>query len=231
VSQDYAGFKSIQAKTVFSRCQRAFPPFDAAEANRVGNRNTELHSASPGFTELPMNVWWQRFWRQAVLLAAGQDRSIEGLVGEDHVAVVEGHLAADRAWVAMRFQAAVARAQQRLELAIAGTAPRALLAAIQAVEAARTSYQYSTFVSCPACESARAALFGDYVTASEIETEYVNDLPVGQIELLSVAPEALSCGTCGQLLEGPELVGAAGFQDDFSIEQEYEPDYGDYGND
>ncbi len=32
VSKDFKGFKSIQAKAVFSRCARAFPPFNADEA-------------------------------------------------------------------------------------------------------------------------------------------------------------------------------------------------------
>ncbi len=49
-----ARFKAVPARTLYSRCQRAFRPFSEAEAKRITeSRNSYLHGASPSFTPIP----------------------------------------------------------------------------------------------------------------------------------------------------------------------------------
>ena len=97
LSRESRGFKSVQAKTVFSRCARAFPPFSSREANTIAlNRNEYLHSAAPSFAALPEAVWWQRFWVQVALLLSAQDRTLEEFVGSERMQDIEAQLEADR---------------------------------------------------------------------------------------------------------------------------------------
>ena len=117
LSRESGGFKSVQAKTVFSRCARAFPPFSSREANTIAlNRNEYLHSAAPSFAALPKAVWWQRFWVQVALLLSAQDRTLEEFVGSERMQDIEAQLEADRENRKRRVEALIGRARQRLEL-------------------------------------------------------------------------------------------------------------------
>ena len=49
-----AEFTSVSASTIFKRCQRAFRPFSAADAQKFADaRNEYLHGSSIGFMTLP----------------------------------------------------------------------------------------------------------------------------------------------------------------------------------
>ena len=67
--QGEARFTSVQAHTLFSRCAKAFKPFNAEEARAIANaRNDYLHGAAPTFTVIPESAWWPRYWAQAHIL-------------------------------------------------------------------------------------------------------------------------------------------------------------------
>ena len=88
-----AKFMSVRAKTLYSRCQKAFKPFDESEAGKITHaRNEYLHGSAVGFTSIPAAAWWPRYWTLAVILLGALERSIEDLVGEDRTANVERHL-------------------------------------------------------------------------------------------------------------------------------------------
>lgn len=226
VSQDESGFKSIPAKAVFSRCARAFPPFNAIEAGRIAvSRNEELHSGALPFTDLPEDLWWQRFWAQAVLLVQAQDETLESFAGGSRVSVVEGHLAKNAENVRFRVESMIQRAVQRYEL----LSTSKLTTKVAAELAATTSVglEYMTIAECPACRE-RGFLYGDYVAESEVEHDYEEGVAW---EHLSVYAEVFTCDRCGLLLEGPEFVQAAGLPEAFELEREAEPVWDDYGND
>lgn len=227
ISQDVAGFKSVPAKAVFSRCARAFPPFNAREADRIAaNRNDDVHSAALPFAALPPEIWWQRYWAQAVLLVSAQDRTLEQLVGAERVGGVEEHLAKNRANVAARVQALIARAHQRLALMRSAAISARAAAELAAAVATSTGMEYETFVECPACTE-RASLLGDYAQSGEIQYDEDDG---SAWEELQVYAAAFACTNCGLTLEGPEFLAEAELPDSFEAEREYEPEWDDYGN-
>lgn len=226
VSRDVSGFKSIPAKGVFSRCARAFPPFNATEAARIAvNRNEELHSGSLPFSDLPEEAWWQRFWAQAVLLVHAQDETLESFVGPKRVPSIESQLAKNAENLTLRVQSLIQRAVQRYELLTSSQ----LTAKVAAELAATTSIglDHMTIAECPACRE-RGFLYGDYVADSDVEYDYEEGVAW---EHLSVYSEIFSCDHCGLLLEGQEFVRVAGLPEAFEIEREAEPVWDDYGND
>jgi len=83
VSKNVPEFKTIPAKAAYSRCARAFPPFNERESGRIsGNRNDDVHSGALPYASLHEATWWQRFWAQAALLLNAHDLSVHDLAGE-----------------------------------------------------------------------------------------------------------------------------------------------------
>lgn len=225
VSNDFVGFKSVQAKGVFSRCARAFPPFAATEATRIAaSRNEDLHSGSLPFAGLNEDVWWQRYWAQAVLLIQAQDESIDSFVPPNRVAAVEGHLAKNRASLRLRVESLIQRARQRLEL-VEASALSARVTALVTANRATLDFDHTVWVECPACEG-DAELGGSYVSDSDITTD---DEGVPW-ETLTVQAEGLVCPTCGLELDGPQFVAETQAPSEFEVERELEYEWDDYGN-
>lgn len=226
LSSDMTRFKSIQAKAVFSRCARAFRPFDDKEAGRIATqRNEELHSALAPFTGIDEDAWWDRYWSQAVILVDAQDETLVDFVGAGNASIVENHLERNAANTSRRVQAMIDRAAQRYALAADSEDARRQITRL--VERLRFDFDFTTDVDCPACEQ-DAFLFGDDVTESEVEEDYEEGTA---IELLNVSADFFECENCGLRLDGPAYVSEAGLPESFEVERDYEPVYDDYGND
>lgn len=226
LSKDFGKFKSIQAKTLFSRCSRAFPPFNEAEANRIAiMRNEELHSALSPFTSVDENDFWQRYWAQVVLLVHAQDRTLEALVGKQRVAAIEKHVAQNRANIAARVETQIKRAKQRFEAAASSRDAAAEIAQINQRD--QLDWEHRSSVECPACGE-RAWLLGDSADQEDIEYDYEEGTAR---ELLSVWAEGFGCEACGLHLNAAEFVEAAGLPETFGDDRPYDPGYEDYGND
>lgn len=225
VSSDVQGFKSIQAKTVFSRCSRAFPHFNAREAGLIGtNRNEEIHSGSTPFGNLHEATWWERYWSQAVILLAAQGKTVESFVGPPEAREVEKLLAQNSENVNRRVSTLIERARQHFELLL----ERAAGGPLRVSQPAGTgTYEFEHEQDCPACESP-GTLFGDYVLSSEID--YQADAPY-PVESLVVGADEFGCPYCGLHLQSLEALQAAGLPEQFELEREAEPDWDEYGND
>lgn len=226
LSADVARFKSIPAKAIFSRCARAFPPFNEQEAARIAKqRNEELHSALSPFTAIDEEAWWQRYWAQAVLLVHAQDRTVGDLVGSARESVVEAHLARNSENVERRVHAMVERARRRSELAETSRDAAAEIAELLS----RTGYEgeFRGPAECPACEET-GHLLGEYVENSDVDYDYEEGTAT---ELLTILSEAFECERCGLRLVGPEYIVAAGLPQQFDDQRDYEPEWDDYGND
>ncbi|RBY86452.1 hypothetical protein [Blastococcus sp. TF02A-30] len=228
-----ATFHSVQAKTVFARCAKAFRPFSLKEAKLIAaGRNEYLHGGAPTIGPLPPHAWWPRFWAQAVILLTAQDREIEELVGTDRVSVVEEHLARNREHLAQRVEALIGRAKQRLALHEQG-----LMTARQEAEWAATAdpsagLGHHAEATCPAC-GATGLLEGREVLSYEVNYERTYEEDYDVWVNLSVGSDYFSCPRCHLVLDGYELLDAAGLDDQFpdvGSMADY-PDPDDYGND
>jgi hypothetical protein len=221
VSNDRSGFKTIQAKTVFSRCGRAFPSFDEREANLIaGNRNEELHSATSPSGHIHPDSWWERYWAQAAILVEGQGETIEGLVGSRRAAQVEQYLARNEVNVQRRVSTMIASVRQAFALSLqTGRVAKSPVATL--------TYEYEIETDCPSCELT-GELYGDYVQESEVDYDPEGGYPQ---ERLRVAAEEFLCPNCGLHLRGPDSLAAAELPSTFSIDQDFDPPWDDYGND
>lgn len=224
-------FMSVAAKTIFTRCARAFRPFNHPEAMKIAaGRNEYLHGGSATITQLPAHAWWPRFWAQAVILVTAQDKSIEDLVGGSRVSIVEKHLATNRQTIEHRVTAYIERAKQRLTLYRSGGMSARLRA-----EWAKPSHQtvglpYQDECSCPACGET-GILEGTLVEGVEARTERIaeNDFDVW-VEL-TVVSDYFSCPTCRLVLDDAELIEAADLPGEFTAEGDVGDLETDYGND
>ncbi len=73
-----ATFHSAPAKTIFTRCAKAFRPFSLREATAIAaGRNDYLHGGTATVTALPPAAWWPRFWAQVDILLTAQDKGVD----------------------------------------------------------------------------------------------------------------------------------------------------------
>lgn len=227
-----ARFTSVPAKTLFARCHKAFKPFNEKQAQAIVHaRNEYIHGARPGFTDIPAEAWWPRYWAQAVILVNAMDRQIDDLVGTTRVATVESHLEQNAKNIEHRLEMLVARAQQRLSLAQSGNLP-ARLAAEWARQADLTAgLGQSSAATCPACQS-QGLLEGEQVLNAEPHVEKISEDDFDVWMDLQIGADYFSCEECRLVLDGYELLKQAGLATEFADTGDY-ADYmaDEYGND
>lgn len=216
---DATRYRSVPAKALFSRCDRAFRTFDAKTALSIADqRNAELHSGALPYASIPdPEIWWERFWATAEVLIVSQHRSLEDLVGPLRLDLVQVQLDRNTENVRRRVDSLMDAVRQRLDL---GATPTITV----------VGSSFSTDVDCPVCRNP-ACIYGDEVADSEVVNggDFEDPWP---LEVVTVWTDAFACGTCGLSIKGEAYVTAAGFPESFDDEREYEPDYGDYyGND
>lgn len=230
--QGDARFVSARAKTIFTRCGHAFPPFDQKEALQVTNaRNEYLHGATPGFTLIPEHAWWPRYWRQAVILNNASDRTIEELVGLDREVEVEAHLEQNKQNIEHRLAMLINQARTRLAQHKAGTLPAKVAQQWTPGRdsTAGLSRRYDTL--CPACGD-EGVIEGEELTDTDINVEQYDEGYWASSITLTVASEYFSCPHCGLILDDYDLIAEAELPETFEIEGDdtdvmlYEPEYG-----
>lgn len=226
-------FVSVPAKTLISRCSKAFPPFSERESSMIMQaRNDYLHGGAAVYTKLPANAWWPRYWSQAAILVLVQDRTIEDLVGADRIEVVEAYLATNKQNIEHRAQTLIRRAQQRHSQIRSGN-----VSVKDAAEWARfpdrtAGLDYHEAAVCPSCGE-EGIVEGDYVLDRERNYERISEDDYDVWDELTVSAEYFSCPTCQLVLDSVELVDAAGLEETFWIRDD-EPDTSldlEYGND
>ncbi|SEC06987.1 hypothetical protein SAMN04489844_1617 [Nocardioides exalbidus] len=228
-----ARFESVAAKTLYSRCEKAFKPFTKAEADKITYaRNEYLHGAAAGFTEIPESGWWPRYWAQAVILVAACEREIDDLVGEVRAHIVRAHLEQNKKNVEHRTEMLLERARQRRAQFEAGSLPAKVAAEWQPGQPMTISLAHSQDETCPACGD-RGTVEGDTVSDTDVQYERVGENDYDAIVTLTVDSEYFSCEHCGLALDDYQVLTEAGIADTFEVDGdssdiEHE---GEYGND
>ncbi|MFE3958559.1 hypothetical protein ACFXPS_30845 [Nocardia sp. NPDC059091] len=223
-----SAFRSIAAKAVFSRCAKAFPPFSSQNAMKFAHdRNAYLHGASAFHARFPEEVWWSRFWPQAVLLLSAQDRSIEDFVGHSMTDRIDGYLAKNSVFVKDLVKARVERARQRLQLVERNAISARVAAEIKVGASTYLAADYETSIDCPVCASPDAKVGGWAVENREVVVDG-GDYSVW----LTIGSEVFGCGRCGLALDDYEQITESDVPDSFDVLDE-DPDFGgeEYGND
>jgi hypothetical protein len=234
-------FSSVRAKTIFTRCHRAFRPFDLKEATRFTQaRNEYLHGPGVPFLAIPPEVWWPKFWAQIDILVKSMDREMSDLVGRDREPLVDSYLSQNRKNIENRTEALIARARQRITQYRAGTMTTRMVAEWNSVGNLTAYMKYQTPWECPACDL-EGVLEGDEeiererertVDAGETAYEYEYDYDYPTFTL-TIASEFFSCPHCHLVLDRLEYVEQAGLPLAFEIEGVEDREYveSEYGND
>jgi hypothetical protein len=229
-----AQFISVRAKTVFSRCQRAFRPFSSDEALKLTSaRNEYLHGAMPGFTSIPEAGWWPLFWRQAIILNNAVERDIAELVGADREPIVESHLEQNRKNIEHRTEMLIQQAKTRLAQYKAGTLPARIAKKWSPGAALSAGMERSDPYPCPAC-SEMGLIEGEEIHDRDIESTQVDEDEWEYSVRLTVYSQYFSCSNCGLVLDRSELIEQAGIEPMFIVEGTDDdlPYFeGEYGND
>lgn len=219
LTSPHAGFSTIPAKALWSRCERAFKPFSQADAVLIsGVRNDYLHAGRVGM-EGTAEAWWPRFWAQAEVLLRHYDRTIEEFVGRNEVATVEAHLATNREYKRHRLQALIERARQRLSLHGSGNLSVELDRAWKTFSPA--DYSNRIAATCPACGEV-GVLGGEEVLGTRVEYLpgwIVMERGESDIQVWKeIASDGFSCVTCHLELYDFELLESAGLDLAFEVE-------------
>ncbi|GAB3056251.1 hypothetical protein [Sediminivirga luteola] len=229
-----ARFESVPAKAVFSRCEKAFKPFNKREAEKIAwARNEYLHSASAEFTRIPESAWWPRFWAQAVVLISACDKEIEDLVGYSRTDLVRGYLEQNKKNLEHRAEMLIERARQRRAQYEAGTLQQRVANEWQPGRVLTAGLGHSEPVDCPAC-GAMGYLEGEDVSGVDTEYQQIAEDDYDVIVTLTVDASYFSCEHCGLVLDDYSLLEPAGLEDTFYTPGDasdvagYE---GEYGND
>lgn len=223
---------SVQAKTLFARCSKAFKPFNEREAQAIASaRNEYLHGAAPTFTSIPPEAWWPRYWAQAHILVNACGRVLEDLVGNDRVRVVEDYLTKNKRNIEHRLEMLIERAKQQLTRHDSGQ-----MRAGEAAEWSRhrpgglsAGLTYSTTQACPACGD-EGSLEVEDIDDAKPHYERVTEDDYDSWMDLTIGSSYFSCDRCHLVLDSYELVEASDVPPTFDatgdIGDFWEPEYG-----
>lgn len=229
-----ARFTSVRAKTLYSRCQKAFRPFNEGEAGHITNaRNDYLHGSTAGFTNMPEAAWWPRYWAQAAILVHALDLEIADLVGRDRDSVVTEHLDSNAQNLSNRVQMLMERAKQRLAQYTAGTLPARVAKQWRPGSPVDAGLKHSEESTCPACGHV-GLLEGEEVLSTEVSWQQLGPDDFEATIDLTVVSDYFGCSNCGLVLDSAELVETADLAVVFNAQgSDEDVDYyeGDYGND
>ena len=226
-------FASVPAKTLISRCSKAFPPFSERESSLIMQaRNEYLHGGAAVYTKLPASAWWPKYWSQAAILVLVQDRTIEDLVGTDRIEIVEAYLATNKQNIEHRAQTLIGRAQQRYAQIRSGKVSVKDAAEWTRFPDRTAGLEYRDTAGCPSCGE-EGIVEGDYILGRDRNYERISEDDYDVWDELTVSAEYFSCQECQLVLDSAELVAAAGLEETFWIRDD-DPDTHlelEYGND
>lgn len=228
-----ARFESIPAKSLYSRCEKAFKPFSMSEAQKTSwARNDYIHGAAATFTRLPEAAWWPKYWAQADILVSACERDLDDLVGPRRALVVQEYLEQNKKHIEHRCESLIARAKQRRAQYEAGTLPEKVAREWKPGAAATAGLSYQEPEPCPACGK-MGTVEGEEKIDIEQEYEQISADDYDIKVTLTIGSDHFSCGHCGLVLAQYELLEQAGISDRFETEGDVDDiDHGDeYGND
>lgn len=225
--------QTLPAKAVFTRCSLAFKPFNAKEAERIAqDRNEYLHGGGLAVPPIPEEQWWAKYWTLVDVLTHAQSRTLEDLVGPDHVDDVEAKLALNRRLIQNRAEMLISRSKQTLQMHRQGTNTASVQMEWDRDTPRPLGLDHHTVWACPAC-TADGVLEGHEVGEVHSEWEQVDEDDYEHHIWLEVFAEAFTCATCHLRVRDEALFEAMGLPPLFEAEGSIE-DLGpelEYGND
>ena len=211
--------RSIQTKTVLSRCQVVVERFTKAEeefcASLLFLRNEELHTGTAAFENLPTSQWLVKFFYACQILLEHMGLDLSDLLPPDEVGPAQMMLNADAESVRSEVLEAIGRARSDF-LALDGTEQERL--ETLADEDARDRRAHEGMItSCPACQN-QGIVDGEILRATD--PHLVGDLLKWETVIL---PTSFQCTACGLVLNGFNRMEAASIGGQHTLEHWEDP--------
>jgi hypothetical protein len=214
---------SINAKTVFLRCQRVVPNFTEDEfkfcMSLVQRRNEELHTASAAFEDFPTSVWLATFFRVCSLLLASQSHSLDELFGKDEARAAREMIEAEEKKTKKEALDLISKARKVFEVMAKDKFAelRAALLSWNSEGLHKKRPRITKLAECPSCGE-KCMVSGERIGSSEPRLEE------GEIvQEIFVLPTKLICPFCGLSLEGHALLHGADLGGQYSIREVHDP--------
>jgi hypothetical protein len=210
---------SINAKTVFLRCQRIVSNFTQVEYDfsmaLVQRRNEELHTASAAFEDFPTRLWLAKFFRVCHLLLAAQGRSLEDVFGPVESRAAREMIDADEKRVKKQALDLISAATKVFEAKQKENLPTERKEFLTWF--AQKAPRWSKLATCPACGE-QCLTVGEHVRSSEPRLEE-NEI----IQEVSVLPTQMWCPFCLLQLGTHALLHGADLGGQYSITETRDP--------
>ncbi|HWO18325.1 MAG TPA: hypothetical protein VNO30_06100 [Kofleriaceae bacterium] len=225
-------FRTIQAKTVFSRCKRLVKGFDETCERfclqMANDRNAELHSGAVPFTSVALDTWQPKLWHCVQLLTEAQGETLETLLGSDEAENAASIIDDASQALAAAVRGRIERARSEFSVGRSVEERKHVAAAAKIAVQAQVG-DSSTDVTCPACQCV-GILSGDQIDEEFIDRD--EDEPWLRWVKQTYAAERFRCVACKLHLEGEQELEVAEISTEFEkekLQEAYDDD--DYGND
>ncbi len=184
---------SINAKTVFLRCQKIVSNFTQDEfdfsMSLVQRRNEELHTSSTAFEDFPTRLWLAKYFRVCNLLLTAQHHTLEDLFGVGEARAAREMVEAEEKRVKKEALDMISAAKKLYEAKQKDDLPK------QRKEFQAWFKQKAPHLSklalCPACGE-NCLLVGEHIRSSEVRLEEYEIM-----QEIFVLPTQLWCAFCG----------------------------------
>jgi hypothetical protein len=228
-----AEFKTIAAKTVFSRCHRTVAGFDQSCEDfcrrLADDRNAHLHSGAVPFAARRPDAWQSKYWAVIELLVLAQGRTLDELLGPDEASAARVIIADAKRTREVHVLRRVA--SHREEFAALSQSEQGLRSAAARLLEAQLKLDAQTTrnpLNCPSCENPGEV---DGEVVYEVEGESTDSDAWARWFDCTIKPESFQCAACGLKLDGEIEMASTGLSSEYEKAMLYEDDGDPYGND
>lgn len=209
--------RSVPINLVFQRCTVIIPEYTEADfkfcLSLMEKRNSELHSGESPFIEYPTSIWLPKFLKVCKIFTEFQNKSLIDLLGEEDAKAAESNIEAELNNRKKEVNKLIQEHKKKFDALEIDDRLEKLK------ESKKTFGMHGLKErhKCPSC-GASAVVEGEAVKYLEAKVE-----EDGIVEPIICLPTKFKCYCCGLTLSNHIDVYAAGFGDQFTVDQWNDP--------
>jgi transcription elongation factor Elf1 len=209
--------KSVPIGIVLKRCTVIIPEYTEADfkfcLSIMEKRNSELHSGESPFLEYPTSIWLPKFLKVCKIFTEFQGKSLIDLLGEEDAKAAESNIEAELNNRQSEVKKLIQEHKKKFE-------DLELEDRLEKLKESKKEFVFHGLKEkhkCPSC-GASAVVEGEAVRYLEAKVE-----EDGIVEPIICLPTKFTCYCCGLSLSNHIDVYAAGFGDQFTVDQWNDP--------
>jgi hypothetical protein len=209
--------KSVSINVVFKRCTVIIPEYTEADfkfsLSIMEKRNSELHSGGSPFLEYPTSSWLPKFFKVCKILTKSQGKSLIELLGEQDAKGAENVIEAELNNRQSEVKRLIQEYKQKFDAL-------ELEDKIEKIKESKNKFARHDLIERHKCPSCGASAFVEGEVVKRLEAKVEED---GIVESIVCLPTKFTCYCCDLTLMNHTDVYAAGFGDQFTVEQWHDP--------